>query len=135
MQPAITFPVDATLLAASERRLVLKRKNKDKTVVTPKYSKLNDRFENIQVTGNDVEIAGVRPVHPQDRLKRKFKNLTKKRKTTVDISEVVKKTWLAVDLSDLKKKPYINFDINLDVTDKNKRKLYNRLNAAKSTPG
>ena len=135
MQPATTFPADATLLAASERRLVLKRKNKGKTVVTPKYSKLNDSFENIQVIGNDVEITGIRPVHPRDRLKRKLKNLTKKRKTTVDISEVVKKTWSAVDLSDLKKKPYINFDINLDVTDKNKRKVYNRLNTAKSTAG
>ena len=103
--------------------------------MTPKYSELNDSFENIQVIGNDVEITGIRPVHPWDRLKRKLKNLTKKRKTTVDISEVVKKTWSAVDLSDLKKKPYINFDINLDVTDKNKRKVYNRLNTAKSTAG
>ena len=58
----------------------------------PKYSKLNDSFENIQLIGNDVEITGVRPVHPRDRLKRKFKNLRKERKTTVNISEVLKKS-------------------------------------------
>ena len=58
----------------------------------PKYSKLNDSFENIQLIGNDVEITGVRPVHPRDRLHRKFKNLRKKRKTTVNISEVLKKS-------------------------------------------
>lgn len=81
--------------AVSERRLALKRKNKDNAVVVrnPKYSKLIDTFENnIQVIGNDVEITGVRPVHPRDRLKRKFKNLRKKRKTTVNISEVLKKS-------------------------------------------
>ena len=43
----------------------------------PKYSKLNDSFENIQLIGNDVEITGVRPVHPRDRLKRKLKNLNR----------------------------------------------------------
>ena len=74
MQPATTFPADATLLAASERRLVLKRKNKGKTVVTPKYSKLNDSFENIQVIGNDVEITSVRPVCLRERLKISLKS-------------------------------------------------------------
>ena len=58
----------------------------------PKYSKLKDSFENMQLIGNDVEITGVRPVHPRDRLKRNLKNLRKKRKTTVDISEVLKKS-------------------------------------------
>ena len=67
--------------AVSERRLALKRKNKDNAVVVrnPKYSKLIDTFENnIQVIGNDVEITGVRPVHLRERMERKLKNLRKK---------------------------------------------------------
>ena len=40
--------------------------------------------------GNDVEITGVRPVHPQDRMKRKLR--TKRNKIIIDISEVLKKT-------------------------------------------
>ena len=81
----------------------------------PKYSKLNDSFENIQLIGNDVEITGVRPVHPRDRLKRKLKNLNRQYFWSI------KEKWSAVDLSDSKNKPYITFDINLDVTDKEKR--------------
>ena len=69
--------------------------------------------------GNDVEITGVRPVHPQDRMKRKLR--TKRNKIIIDISEVLKKMWPAIDLSELKNKPYINFDIDLNTTDKEKR--------------
>ena len=58
---------------------------------------------------------------PTRKIENIIKKLKKKRKTTVDISEVLKKTWSTVDLSALKNKPYINFDINLDATDKGKR--------------
>ena len=61
-------------------------------VRNPKYSKLNDTFEIVHIVGNDVEIAGARPVHPQNRMERKIKNLRKKHKATVDISEVLKKS-------------------------------------------
>ena len=40
----------------------------------PKYSKLNDSFENIQVIGNDVEITSVRPVCLRERLKISLKS-------------------------------------------------------------
>lgn len=121
-QPAITFPADVTE-AVSETRLALKRKNKENTVVVrnSKYSKLNDTFKNIQVVSNDVEITDVRPVHLQDRMKRKIKILREKCKTTVDISEVLKKMLLTVDLLDSKNKWYIDFDLNLNVADKQKK--------------
>ena len=65
-------------------------------------------------------------MHPRDRLLRKLRKSRKKpNKTTIDISEVLRKTWPVVDLSKLKNKPYINFDIDLDMTDKKKRKRYN----------
>ena len=48
-------------------------------VRNPKYSKLIDTFENnMQVIGNDVEIAGVRPVQLRERMKRKLKKIKKK---------------------------------------------------------
>ena len=40
----------------------------------PKYSKLNDSFENIQVIGNDVETTSVRPVCLRERLKISLKS-------------------------------------------------------------
>ena len=58
---------------------------------------------------------------PTRKIENIIKKLKKKRKTTVDISEGLKKTWSTVDFSALKNKPYINFDINLDLTDEGKR--------------
>ena len=112
--------------AVSERRLALKRKNKDNAVVVrnPKHSKLIDTFENnIQVIGNDVEITGVRPVHLRERMERKLKNLRKKRKKNVHIPEELKKTRAAADFSNLGNKPYIDFQLNLDATDKKRENV------------
>ena len=86
-------------------------------VRNPKYSKLIDTFENnIQVIGNDVEIAGVRPVHLRERMKRKLKKIKK-------ICEELKKTRAAADFSNLQNKPYIDSQLNLDATDKKKKTL------------
>lgn len=93
-------------------------------VRNPKYSKLIDTFDNnLQVISNDVEITGVRPVYLRERMKTKLKNLRKKRKKTVPISEELKKTRTAADFSNLKNNPYIDFQLNLDARDKKRENI------------